>query len=118
MNLKGMALVLPIALAVAIPLYAHMKIEKTVPAAESTINAAPNQIQVWFNETPDIKITKVSLTGPSGAATLASPSIDGKSIVARVQGTLPDGAYTAAWQSAGDDGHVQKGEFKFTLKTK
>jgi methionine-rich copper-binding protein CopC len=43
---------------------------------------------------------------------------DGKSISAGVAGTLQDGAYTAAWQSAGDDGHVQKGDFKFTLKTK
>ena len=118
MNLKGMALVLIIALAVAIPLYAHMKIEKTAPAADSMVNSAPKQIQVWFNETPDIKVTKVSLTGPSGPAKLAAPSLDGKSIVAGVQGTLPDGAYTAAWQSAGDDGHVQRGEFKFTLKTK
>jgi len=29
---------------------------------------------------------------------------------------MSDGRYTVAWQSAGDDGHVQKGDFAFTLK--
>jgi methionine-rich copper-binding protein CopC len=60
----------------------------------------------------------MTLTGPSGPVKVAAPHLDGKSIAAAVQGTLPDGSYTASWQSAGDDGHAQKGEFKFTVKTK
>lgn len=115
---RSLVLVVLLAIALAVPLYAHMKIEKTEPAADSTIKAAPKQIQVWFNETPDIKVTKMNLVGPSGEAKLAAARVDGKSIAAAVAGTLPDGAYTATWQSAGDDGHLQKGEFKFTLKTK
>ena len=107
-----------LAVALAVPLYAHMKIEKTEPATDSTISTAPKQIQVWFNETPDIKVTKMSLSGPSGEAKVAAPRVDGKAITAAVTGPLADGAYTATWQSAGDDGHLQKGEFKFTLKTK
>jgi len=118
MNSKRIAVVLIFALAAAIPLYAHMKIEKTAPVADSTIKAAPKQIQVWFDEAPDIKVTKMNLMGPSGPVKLAAPAINGKSIVAAVTGTLADGLYDATWQSAGDDGHVQNGEFKFTLKTK
>jgi len=115
---RTIALVFTLVVMVAVPLYAHMKIEKTEPAADSTLKAAPKQIQVWFNEAPDVKVTKMDLTGPSGAMKLAPPRVDGKSIAATVQGPLSDGAYTATWQSAGDDGHVQKGEIKFTLRTK
>lgn len=118
MNRKRIGFVLILAIALAIPLYAHMKIQKTEPATDSTVNAAPKQIGVWFDETPDIKVTKMSLSGPSGPAPLAAPRVDGKSISAAIAGSVPDGAYTASWQSAGDDGHVQKGEFKFTVKTK
>jgi len=33
-----------------------------------------------------------------------------------VEGPTPPGAYTVAWQAAGNDGHLLKGTFKFTLK--
>jgi methionine-rich copper-binding protein CopC len=33
-----------------------------------------------------------------------------------IDGTIADGAYVVTWQSAGDDGHLQKGDFKFTFK--
>jgi methionine-rich copper-binding protein CopC len=117
-NTKRTLIVLIAVIGLAIPLYAHMKIEKTARAADSTVNAPPKQIQVWFNETPDAKVTKMSLTGSSGAVKLGAPSVDGKSIAAAIVGALPDGAYNASWQSAGDDGHAQRGEFKFTVKTK
>src|SRR5262245_38743520 len=100
----------------AVPLFAHMKLDKSEPAGNSTVTLSPSHVQVWFSEAPDIKVTKLSLTGPSGAVKLSTPKADGKSIVANIEGQLSDGIYTAAWQSAGDDGHVQKGEFKFTVK--
>ena len=30
---------------------------------------------------------------------------------------LADGDYVVKWQTSGDDGHIQKGEYKFTLKS-
>jgi methionine-rich copper-binding protein CopC len=29
---------------------------------------------------------------------------------------MADGRYTVNWQTAGDDGHLQKGTFAFTVK--
>jgi methionine-rich copper-binding protein CopC len=71
---------------------------------------------VWFTEAPDIKVSRLGLTGPSGPVKLSVPKTDGKSVVSNIEGSLGDGVYTAAWQSAGNDGHIQKGEFKFTVK--
>ena len=39
-----------------------------------------------------------------------------KSMSTAVEGAMGDGAYKVAWQAAGDDGHVQKGEFSFTVR--
>ena len=72
---------------------------------------------MWFSQAPDIKVSKLDLTGPSGAVKLSNfHATDDKSIMATVADKMLDGAYTVAWPAAGDDGHVQKGTFKFTLK--
>jgi len=31
------------------------------------------------------------------------------------KGKLPAGEYTVSWQTAGDDSHISKGEFSFTV---
>lgn len=96
---------------------AHMKATKFEPAADSTVTASPARVQVWFTQAPDPKLSKLELTGPAGAVTLKDTQVTTeKSVVATVEGALPDGRYTARWQSAGDDGHVQRGEFAFTVK--
>jgi methionine-rich copper-binding protein CopC len=98
-----------------VTVFAHMKAEKMEPAADATV-ASVAQVQVWFTQAPDPKVSKLELTGPAGAVTLSGFKVAEKSIVATVTGTLADGRYTARWQAAGDDGHVQKGEYGFTVK--
>lgn len=101
----------------ALPLEAHMKLAKSAPAANATLNSKPAQLQVWFTQAPDPAVSKLELSGPSGAVTLAAvqPAAD-KSLTAAIEGAMTDGVYTVRWQSAGDDGHIQKGEFTFTLR--
>jgi copper resistance protein C len=99
-------------------LSAHMKFEKAQPASDSTVTAAPASVQVWFSEAPDAKVSKVTITGPSGPVKIADVHVmDKTSLMAMVGGPMPDGRYTVAWQAAGDDGHLQKGQFVFNVKT-
>jgi methionine-rich copper-binding protein CopC len=95
---------------------AHMKLEKSEPAQGATVTAPPASVQLFFNEAPDIAVSKLVLVGPTDKAKLVSTHVMGKSLMATVQGDLPDGSYTIQWQGAGDDGHVQKGEVKFVVK--
>jgi methionine-rich copper-binding protein CopC len=97
-------------------LSAHMKLEKSEPAEGATVTAPPSSVQLFFNEAPDLKVSKLTLVGPTDKATLVGTHAMGKSLMATVQGELADGPYTVQWQGAGDDGHVQKGEVKFVLK--
>jgi methionine-rich copper-binding protein CopC len=96
---------------------AHAKLDKSEPAAGATVTAAPKQIQLWFNEKLDVAVSKIELTGPSGKVDLGPAHTMGdKSLMAGIRGKVVDGSYAVAWQTAGDDGHVAKGDFTFTLK--
>ncbi|HLH32684.1 MAG TPA: copper resistance protein CopC [Terriglobia bacterium] len=111
--------ILLFAIVAGAPLYAQAKIEKTEPVANSTISAAPRQIQIWFTDAPvAIKAIKLNLIGPLGPVKLAIPVTDGRSVSAAVVGSLPDGTYVATWQSAGIEKRVQRGQFRFTVKTR
>jgi methionine-rich copper-binding protein CopC len=115
-QLRTFAAALVLAVAGLAILQAHMKFEKAQPAADSTVTAAPSSIQVFFTQAPDVKVSKLELRGASGAIALTNLHAMGKSLMATVADKMTDGVYTVAWQAAGTDGHVQKGEFKFTLK--
>ena len=116
MLVQGIAAIFIISAAALVS--AHMKLEKSEPAEGATVSAPPSSIQLFFSEAPDLKVSKLTLVGPSDKATLVGTHAMGKSLMATVQGELADGPYTVQWQGAGDDGHVQKGEVKFVLKRK
>jgi methionine-rich copper-binding protein CopC len=98
-------------------LLAHMKLARSVPAQGATLNARPASVQIWFTEAPDPKLTKITVQGSAGPIKLGAVRVESdKSAAAAVEGDMPDGAYTVNWQSAGNDGHVQKGSFTFTLR--
>jgi methionine-rich copper-binding protein CopC len=104
-------------IATASPLEAHMAFEKSEPAPDATVTAAPRALKVWFTEAPDPAVSKIEMRGPSGAVTLGGfHTMADKSMMAMVEGALPDGRYTVSWQSAGNDGHIQTGEFAFTVR--
>jgi methionine-rich copper-binding protein CopC len=103
--------------ALSVVLVAHMKVEKTEPADGATLSTAPPHVQLWLTEKPDLKVTKVELSGPSGKITLGpAHTMSEKTLMAAVTGKMADGKYTVNWQTAGNDGHVQKGSFAFTVK--
>jgi methionine-rich copper-binding protein CopC len=96
---------------------AHTKLEKSEPADGATLSEAPAMVHLFFNEKPDLKVSKVTVTGPSGNVELgAAHSMADKDIMAGIKGSLPNGKYTVNWQTAGKDGHVIKGAFSFTVR--
>ena len=110
-------LLLLLLVSTTVSVFAHMKASKMEPAANATLTTPPARIQVWFTQAPDSKVSRLELAGPAGTVKLTGFRVTTeKSIVAQVDGTLADGRYTTRWQSAGNDGHVQKGEYGFTIK--
>jgi copper resistance protein C len=113
----GLASAFVVGVALVAVLQAHMKVEKTEPADGATLGAAPPHVQLILSEKPDLKVTKLELAGASGKVTLGPAHMMGdKALMAAVTGKMAPGKYTVNWQTAGDDGHVQKGSFAFTVK--
>ena len=97
---------------------AHNKLMKTEPAAGAALNASPSHVEMWFEEKPDLTVTKVAVKGPAGVVELGPVRANTeKSIVADFKGKLANGQYVVSWQTAGDDSHVSKGDFSFSVKT-
>jgi methionine-rich copper-binding protein CopC len=118
LNIKHLAftLMLTALLAVPVALSAHMKFEKSEPAPGSTVTSPLKSIQIWFSEVPDTKVSTVEVVGPSGPVKTMGLHAMGKSLMIMIDGTAAAGGYTVRWQSAGDDGHLQKGDYTFTLQ--
>lgn len=104
------------ALLLAAAAYAHLKALKTSPEEGATRNGPVRTIRVWFNQEPDVPLSKLELEGPQGPMNIEGLHTMGeKDLMARVTGRMPDGSYTARWQTAGDDGHVLTGEWTFRV---
>lgn len=111
------ALSLSLLLGLAAAAYAHFKVAKTEPADGATVDRPVRDLRVWFSQEPDVALSKLELEGPAGALQVQNVHTMGeKDLMGTVVGAMPDGAYTAKWQAAGDDGHVMKGEWKFTVE--
>src|ERR1051325_1187949 len=95
----------------------HLHLLKSSPAANATVNAPPQAIELWFSQTPELKVTTVKVIGPGSAAIALAPLAGGDSalVVAPVKGKMTAGAYTVAWRTMAKDGHVARGSFAFTV---
>ena len=96
---------------------AHMAVQKTVPEAGAVLTASPEHIQVWFTESPDPVISRLTLESANGDVTLGKTEVrDDRSLAAMLPSRLAAGDYTVRWRTAGDDGHTQRGEFAFAVR--
>lgn len=96
---------------------AHLAATKTMPDADAVVAESPQQIQVWFTQNPDPAVSQLALEGPAGEVELGDTTVaDEKSLMAMVPRALAPGSYTVSWRTAGDDGHVRRGDFAFTVR--
>ena len=97
---------------------AHNKLLKSAPAAGAALNTSPARVEMWFAEKPDLTVSKIAVKGPRGAVETGPIHANAEtSIVADFKGKLAGGQYVVSWQTAGDDGHVAKGDFSFSVKS-
>ena len=115
LKIVGWSLALTVASVAAVA--AHMAVQKTMPEADAVLSESPQHIQMWFTQSPDPAISRLTLEGAGGAVGLGETEVrDDRSLVAMLPSKLGAGAYTVRWRTAGDDGHTQRGEFAFTVR--
>jgi methionine-rich copper-binding protein CopC len=96
----------------------HLKLDRADPAVNGTVTQAPTAIRLYFSQAPQIKGTSVHvLDAKERAVPLADAHADpkdGKIVIADVKAAVIPGTYTVAWRAMAADGHVVKGDFRFT----
>jgi methionine-rich copper-binding protein CopC len=98
----------------------HLALLKSEPGADSTVAVAPTTLRLYWTETPSIAATAVRLTSASQqvipVAAAKADEKDPKIVNVPVTGRITPGVYTVTWRTAGTDGHVLNGTYKFTYR--
>jgi len=99
--------------------FAHAQLQKATPPVGGTV-ASPSEIRLEFSEGVEPKFSKVSLTGPGGAAVPLGAAATAPSnqavLIVPISKPLSPGAYTVHWQAVSVDTHHTQGTFEFTVK--
>lgn len=96
----------------------HLKLDRSLPAKDTTV-AAPTELSLWYSQTPNLSVTRVTLTGPNGPVAVGKPTLASapkSPVIVPITGPMPAGAYTVNWVTASSDGHPIKGSYGFTVK--
>ncbi|GAC1355141.1 MAG: copper homeostasis periplasmic binding protein CopC [Variovorax sp.] len=103
----------------ASPVFAHGKLEASIPNNGSTLDAPPKEIRLQFSEPVEPTFTSVKLLDAAGREMATDKAqldkSNAKTVVLGLPG-LPAGAYRARWATMGHDGHRVKGELTFSVK--
>lgn len=98
--------------------FAHAFMDRTVPAAGSTVHGPPAEVKLWFSQALESAFSTVRVVDKNGRqvdrkdkrvdagdATLLSVSLP----------ALAPGTYRVIWRVLSADGHVTKGDFTFDV---
>jgi methionine-rich copper-binding protein CopC len=94
---------------------AHSGLVSTDPGDGATIDSAPHQVTLTFNEAPQSLGTEIVVLGPDGnQVSQGEPVVADVSVTQPLQADLPAGAYAIQWRVTSADGHPLSGELSFT----
>jgi methionine-rich copper-binding protein CopC len=98
----------------------HLRLVRAEPAADSTVAARPVEIRLFFSEVPVMAGTTVRLLDANEKliemADPAQDEADKKIVHAAIKGAVQPGTYTVNWRTSARDGHVIRGDFRFTYR--
>ena len=100
------------------PAAAHAALLELSPAADSTLEQAPTEVRLVFNENVSATSDAVRVFDPSGQE-LRGIEVTSKddTVVASLPDFDADGSYTVDWKTVSADGHPIRGAYLFHLRT-
>jgi methionine-rich copper-binding protein CopC len=107
-----------IAGAACAPAFAHAKLQASDPQAGSTLDSAPKQVHLKFNEALEPAFSKIKLTGPQNNEIPLTATVDqaDPAVMTAPLPALSSGDYRIQWSTMTHDGHKVKGEVAFKVK--
>ncbi len=96
----------------------HFGLSKSAPEADASV-PSPEEVRLWFTEPPEDNSIAIRVIDAAGDAVETGEAIpdgdDGKVFSVSIGRALAEGTYTVAWRGIGDDGHVARGDFDFSV---
>jgi methionine-rich copper-binding protein CopC len=113
------AFLLALVLVLAAPglVAAHAELISTDPEAGSAVEGTPERIVAVFSEELEPDPSSIQLRDPAGdtVATGAVDPDDPTRLVITDVPVLEPGEYQIRWTAVGDDGHLERGRYSFTV---
>jgi methionine-rich copper-binding protein CopC len=95
---------------------AHAVIIDSVPAVDATV-AGDSEVALHFNSRIDHQRSRLTLIAPDGLARLLTITLDSApDVVATRLNGLVAGQYRLRWQVLAIDGHLTRGDIRFSVK--
>ena len=98
---------------------AHANLVEASPAPNSTLDAAPSQVIIWFTEPIEPRLSEIRVLDAQGTRVDdGSPQFDANDPTVMSVGMtpVPDGTYTVAWKNVSTvDGHRVRGSYLFSV---
>ena len=121
MSIKHVLAVTAFALAstVTASAFAHAKLQASDPQAGSSLDSAPKQVHLKFNEALEPAFSKIQVTGPQNSEIPVGATAIDTADPSAMTATLPQlaaGDYRIRWTAMTHDGHKVKGEVAFKVK--
>ena len=95
---------------------AHAVIIDSVPAVDAVV-AGDSDVTLHFNSRIDHQRSRLTLIAPDGSASLVTIAPDSAPdiVAAKLTGLAP-GQYRLRWQVLAIDGHLTRGDIRFSVK--
>lgn len=98
---------------------AHAKLTDSDPKAGASVDVAPKEIALTFNEKIEQSFSSMSVIDSDGKAVSdekAKVDTANPAVLRLPLTRMHPGAYTVKWAVAGHDGHRRTGDLTFTVK--
>jgi methionine-rich copper-binding protein CopC len=97
---------------------AHAHLKSSTPAADSSVKAAPSELDLTFSEGLNLKFSGIKVTSPNKTAVKTGNGMlmdKDTTLMVPVTDKLAPGKYTVEWHALSTDGHKTNGAYSFTI---
>ncbi len=112
---RAVAAFLLLGLLAPLPAHAHAILEESVPAQDGTVPAGTIGITLRYNSRLDKARSRMMLTRPDRSQTSLPIMQAGPPDVLTSSIELKPGAYSIRWSVLATDGHLTRGDVRFTV---
>lgn len=98
---------------------AHALVTSSNPAQGASLDAAPREVTITFNEKVEKLFSSATLATAAGATLStgkALPDPNNPAVLRLPVPVLGTGKYVVKWTAVGNDGHRRSGDIRFSVK--